>query len=200
MVPQKPLQPIFKNCKYLFSNNHYINSSSLFSKNAPNNVHDIFRSFISDNVKRGLGGFFLFSIFVFKKKKDYQRYKLDKEVNKKSAYVFEYESQSFLPCLWQDVKVGDIIKVKKDEPFPCDLLMIRCSDSNGICFVDTMNLDGETNLKEKIVLKEFHGLEENILYNLKGVCDCDAPNEYIERFDATLLASDINEKKAVIVE
>lgn len=144
---------------------------------------------------------FLSSRFsFFKIKKDYQRYKLDKEVNKKSAYVFEYESQSFLPCLWQDVKVGDIIKVKKDEPFPCDLLMIRCSASNGICFVDTMNLDGETNLKEKIVLKEFHGLEENILFNLKGVCDCDAPNEFIERFDATLLASDINEKKAVIVE
>ena len=121
-------------------------------------------------------------------------------MNKKTAYVFEYDSQSFLPCLWQDVKIGDILKVKKDEQFPCDLLMTRCSAQNGICFIDTMNLDGETNLKEKIVLKDFQELEENILFNLKGTIECDGPNEFLDRFDGNLASNDINQKKAVIIE
>lgn len=96
--------------------------------------------------------------------------------------------------------MGDIVKVKKDESFPCDILMMRCSAANGIAFIDTMSLDGETNLKEKIVLKEFQELEESLLFNLKGTCDCDTPNEFLDRFDATVYANDISGKKAVIIE
>ena len=114
--------------------------------------------------------------------------------------MFEYNSQSFLPCLWQDVKMGDIIKVKRDESFPCDILMSRCSSENGIAFIDTMNLDGETNLKEKIVLKEFHDLEEKTLYNLRGVLECDSPNEFLDRFEASLIANDLNLKRTVVAE
>lgn len=121
-------------------------------------------------------------------------------MNKKIALVFDYQTQSFLPCLWQDVKMGDVLKVKKDESFPCDLLLVRCSAVNGVAFIDTMNLDGENNLKEKMVLKEFQDLEEDILFNLKGVCDCDSPNEFLDKFDATLSSNDINDKKAVLIE
>ncbi len=96
--------------------------------------------------------------------------------------------------------MGDFLKVKKDESFPCDLLMTRCSATNGISFIDTMNLDGETNLKEKILLKEFQDLDENILYNLKGTCECDSPNEFLDRFEGNLISNDINQKKAVIIK
>ena len=50
---------------------------------------------------------------------------------------------------WQDIKVGDIVKIDKDKEFPADLLLLSAAKGKDIVYVDTMNLDGETNLKEK---------------------------------------------------
>lgn len=43
--------------------------------------------------------------------------------------------------------MGDIVKVEKDEEVPADLLLINAPKD--IVFVSTMNLDGETNLKDR---------------------------------------------------
>ena len=40
--------------------------------------------------------------------------------------------------------------VKKNEDIPADILLLYCANENGIAYVDTMALDGETNLKEKV--------------------------------------------------
>ena len=37
---------------------------------------------------------------------------------------------------------------------PCDLLILKSSDENGVCYVETKNLDGETNLKIKLANKD----------------------------------------------
>ena len=50
---------------------------------------------------------------------------------------------------WQNIKVGDVVKVDKDKEFPADLLLLQAARGKDIVYVDTMNLDGETNLKEK---------------------------------------------------
>lgn len=49
----------------------------------------------------------------------------------------------------KDIHVGDIVKVKKNEFFPCDLLLIRHSNESNFVYVETKNLDGETNLKQR---------------------------------------------------
>lgn len=47
----------------------------------------------------------------------------------------------------QNIHVGDIVRVKRDESFPCDLVLISTSNNEGKCYITTANLDGETNLK-----------------------------------------------------
>jgi P-type E1-E2 ATPase len=50
--------------------------------------------------------------------------------------------------------VGSIIKVHENEYFPCDMIILNSSLPKGICYVETKNLDGETNLKYKQAAKE----------------------------------------------
>jgi magnesium-transporting ATPase (P-type) len=44
------------------------------------------------------------------------------------------------------------VKVKNNEYFPADLLLLNSSELSGICYIETKNLDGETNLKHKVPL------------------------------------------------
>ena len=48
-----------------------------------------------------------------------------------------------------EIEVGCIVKVKENEFYPCDMLLINSKTPKGICYVETKNLDGETNLKHK---------------------------------------------------
>lgn len=50
---------------------------------------------------------------------------------------------------WEDVKVGDFVKIRNDESFPADILICATSEEENVCFVETKNLDGETNLKSR---------------------------------------------------
>jgi phospholipid-translocating ATPase len=51
--------------------------------------------------------------------------------------------------------VGDIVRLSCDEMIPADILVLRSSDENGLCFIDTQNLDGEANLKQREVPRGF---------------------------------------------
>lgn len=45
--------------------------------------------------------------------------------------------------------VGDLLKLSKNEYAPADMLILNTSEKKGVCFIETKNLDGETNLKHK---------------------------------------------------
>jgi P-type E1-E2 ATPase len=47
--------------------------------------------------------------------------------------------------------IGNIIRVNNEEFMPADLILLKSSDPKGSLFIETKNLDGETNLKIKNV-------------------------------------------------
>ena len=56
--------------------------------------------------------------------------------------------------IWGGLRVGDYVKVERDGFFPADIIVLKSSNENGQFFVETKNLDGETNLKTKTVPKD----------------------------------------------
>lgn len=50
--------------------------------------------------------------------------------------------------------MGNIVKVLSDQFFPADLVLLSSSGKKGICYIETKNLDGETNLKHKVANKD----------------------------------------------
>lgn len=62
-----------------------------------------------------------------------------------------------MPSKWKHILTGDIVKLSNDEIIPADILLLHSSDPNDICHIETANLDGETNLKQREVVK---GLKE----------------------------------------
>lgn len=57
---------------------------------------------------------------------------------------------------WKSVSVGDIVRVHNNDEIPADIILLSSSDSDGACYVETKNLDGETNLKVRQSLKCAH--------------------------------------------
>ena len=98
-----------------------------------------------------IGTFSAVLVFTMLKElfEDYYRMKSDKEINNSIAAVFDYNQRKFVPAKWSEVKAGDLVRVSKDNSFPADMLFLY--SKTDVIFVDTMNLDGETNLKPKVL-------------------------------------------------
>ncbi|KAK9780890.1 putative Phospholipid-transporting ATPase [Seiridium cardinale] len=85
---------------------------------------------------------------------------------------------------WRDVKVGDVVKLSRDEDVPADLVLLNSSGENGIAYVDTMALDGETNLKSKESLPAFKDCDSvSTLRACEAEFVLEDPNPDLYRFD-----------------
>lgn len=92
-----------------------------------------------------------------------------------------------------DVKVGDILVLTENDVIPADCVALYSSNSNGICYMQTTNIDGETNLKmrnsvplvqEK--LDKYSTQEERVhaLCEMDLEIECPTPNSHIYQFPA----------------
>ena len=80
--------------------------------------------------------------------------------------------------------MGDIIEIRNRELIPADVVLIHTSDENGLAFVMTANLDGETNLKLRKVNTEMNQFGVK-LYRQGAQCQCDLPNNRLSNFQGT---------------
>ncbi|GAA5832129.1 hypothetical protein JCM5353_008080 [Sporobolomyces roseus] len=89
--------------------------------------------------------------------------------------------------LWKKLEVGDVILLKENEQIPADVVVLATSDSDGLCFVETKNLDGETNLKPRKSLKATAGIanEEDIEHAQFWV-DSEAPHANLYSYNGVL--------------
>ncbi|KAL3813795.1 hypothetical protein ACJIZ3_015063 [Penstemon smallii] len=117
---------------------------------------------------------------------DWRRRKQDVEANNRKVKVYD-KNHTFKETRWKKLRVGDLVKVYKDEYFPADLLLLSSSYEDGICYVETTNLDGETNLKVKHSLDITSPLHDvNAFHQFKAVIKCEDPNEDLYSFIGTL--------------
>ena len=84
---------------------------------------------------------------------------------------------------WRHIKVGDIVKVLNDEALPADLLILKTSQDD-VCFVETKNIDGETNLKHKLAISETIDLDYAAIRGMQ--IECELPSDKIYQFEGIL--------------
>lgn len=120
-----------------------------------------------------------------------------------AAVVDEHEkSQRHLPpienhtrrVLWQDLHVGDIVKLYDGDAIPADLLLLSSSDPLGVCYVDTASMDGETNLKTKDAFSATKSVctSPETCSTLQCQVKYEAPSNNLFRFEGSVSLSSDN--------
>nr|GMD77180.1 putative phospholipid-transporting ATPase 9 [Ipomoea batatas] len=117
---------------------------------------------------------------------DWHRKQQDIEMNNRKVNVHQ-SNGVFKHTEWKNLRVGDIVKVQKDDFFPADLLLLSSSYDDAVCYVETMNLDGETNLKCKQALEVTSSLHEDSQFqDFKATVKCEDPNANLYTFVGSL--------------
>lgn len=81
--------------------------------------------------------------------------------------------------------------VKNKENIPADICLLSTSDPKGLCYINTMNLDGETNLKERLALEcTRHNNTEAIISNFTASLFCDKPDMSLVRWNCNIKVND----------
>uniref|UniRef100_A0A147ACK7 Phospholipid-transporting ATPase n=1 Tax=Fundulus heteroclitus TaxID=8078 RepID=A0A147ACK7_FUNHE len=114
---------------------------------------------------------------------DYRRHRSDKEINHMDCLVYSSEDKRYVERCWKEVRVGDFVRLRCNEILPADVLLLSSSDPDRLCHIETATLDGETNLKQRQVVRSFFDLDcdfDPLKYS--SVIECEKPNNDLNRF------------------
>ncbi|EPS42478.1 hypothetical protein H072_3562 [Dactylellina haptotyla CBS 200.50] len=128
---------------------------------------------------------------------DFRRYRQDRKENRRLTKVLTLSGsgpdakEEWEEIMWEKVRVGDIVKLARDDMVPADLMLIQAESETGIAYVETAALDGETNLKGKQALpnvsEHFYGRFGEAKDELATVED---PNSDLYNFEGKIRIGD----------
>lgn len=118
---------------------------------------------------------------------DLKRHSQDRQLNANLTKVLQPVTGSFEPRSWKNVKVGDILRLDNDDFIPADMVLLASSEPEGLCYVETSNLDGETNLKIKQASPSTaHLISPSSIARISGHLLSEAPNSSLYTYEGTL--------------
>nr|XP_024934720.2 phospholipid-transporting ATPase 1-like isoform X1 [Ziziphus jujuba var. spinosa]XP_048319443.1 phospholipid-transporting ATPase 1-like isoform X1 [Ziziphus jujuba var. spinosa] len=114
---------------------------------------------------------------------DWRRHRSDQHENNRDALVLQ--SGKYLAKKWKNIQAGEVVKICAEETIPCDMVLLGTSDPSGIAYIQTMNLDGESNLKTRYARQEVaSAVSEGC--EISGLIRCEQPNRNIYEFHANM--------------
>ncbi|KAM6999982.1 phospholipid-transporting ATPase VB-like [Tautogolabrus adspersus] len=114
---------------------------------------------------------------------DFRRYQSDRKLNNMPCFIYSRREKQYMGRHWKDVQVGDFLKVFRNEIIPADLLLLHTSDTNGVCLVETSNLDGETNLKQRRAISGLCNSDPEFEpESFNSIVVCEKPNNNLNHF------------------
>jgi len=129
---------------------------------------------------------------------DFKRHRSDAELNRKPATI--WGENSWTTVAWRDIKVGDLCMVRQGEPFPADLILVYSTNPEGIGYIETASLDGETNLKVRKAPQTICRLySPQSPDTVLGRVVCELPNNRLYNFDGYFEMSDEVKTKVALV-
>ncbi|KAG1764931.1 Ca-transporting ATPase [Suillus occidentalis] len=121
---------------------------------------------------------------------DLKRHQSDSELNARLGKALC--GNTFAARKWKDLCVGDIVRVESDEFIPADLVLISSSEPEGLCYIETSNLDG------CLPLKPYSLTSPSLASALHGTLRSEQPNNSLYTYEGTLeLLNDMNVPKTV---
>jgi phospholipid-translocating ATPase len=120
---------------------------------------------------------------------DLTRRRRDREANSEFYHVIGNAQ----PVRSRDLKVGDLIKVLKDQRVPADIMLLRTGDGTGEAFIRTDQLDGETDWKLKTALGVTQSVtNDDALLAQDFSMAAEAPIKDIHKFNGKIVQSSVD--------
>jgi len=147
-------------------------------------------------------------------KDDLKRHRSDHETSRRPAETVLEKKQ------WKDIKVGELLVVRNKESLPADVIVICTSEDDGVSYVETSNIDGETNLKLRVAKKDLQKalcnesvgrrlsrsemsktlkIAREKAVHMTGIMDYEKPNSSVNTFKGTMRDVNIQGSKKIDV-